>query len=103
MEILYAFIQTHKPLDPSGERTVMKVRGVLVDWLIKLDPVSYLKYVVYKNCKKVLYLEVLRAIYGMLVASLPWYQKLRKDLEEIKFVFNNYNPCVTNRVINTHQ
>ena len=28
---------------------------------------------------------------------------MRKDLEEIKFVFNNYDPCVTNRVINTHQ
>ena len=102
LEISNAFIRTHKPLDPLGERIAMKVRGALVDWLIELDHVAYLNYVVYKYGKKVLYLEVLRAIYGMLVASLLWYQK-RKDLEEIKFVFNNYNPCVANRMINTHQ
>ena len=81
----------------------MKVRGVLVDWLIELDPVAYLKYIVYENSETSLYLEVLRAIYGMLVESLLWYQKLRKDLEEVNFAFNNYDPCVANRVIDTHQ
>ena len=81
----------------------MKVRGVLVDWLIELDHISYPKYVVYGNGTKFLYLEVIGAIYGMMVASLLWHQKLRKDLEEIKVLLNNYDPCVTNRVINTHQ
>ena len=46
---------------------------------------------------------VLRAIYGMLVASLLFYKKLRKDLENIKFVFNLYDPCVANRIINGSQ
>ena len=85
LDVPNAFIQTHTHLDPSGERTVMKVMGFLIDLLIKIDHVAYFKYLVYKNGEKVLYLEVLRLIYKMLVASLLWYWKLRKYLEEINF------------------
>ena len=97
MDVPNAFIQAHIPLNPVGEQIVMKVIIVLVDWLIELDPVAYSKYVVYENGKNVLHLEVLRAIYRMLVASLLWYRKLRKDLEAIGFKFNKYNPYVVNR------
>jgi hypothetical protein len=47
---------------------------------------------VLENCKKVLYVEVLKAIYGMLKAALLWYKTFRKDLEDIGFVFNPYGP-----------
>ena len=33
----------------------------------------------------------------MLVASLLWYKKFRKDLEQIGFKFNPYDLCVANR------
>ena len=39
----------------------------------------------------------------MLVASLLWYRKLRKDLEEIGFKFNEYDGCVANRLVNSLQ
>ena len=103
LDVPNTFIQTHTPLDLPGESTVMKVRGVLVNWLIKLEPVAYSKYVVYYNGKKILYLEILRAISWMLVTSLLWYRKLRKDLEEINVLFYNYDPCIAKRLINTHQ
>jgi hypothetical protein len=45
----------------------------------------------------VLYVRVLRAIYGMLEAALLWYKKFRHELEEIGFLFNPYDPCVANR------
>ena len=51
-DIPNAFIQVHVPESPDGERIVMKIRGVLVDWLIELDPVSYTQFVVYENGKK---------------------------------------------------
>jgi len=51
----------------------------------------------------VIYVEVLRAIYGMLVASMLWYKKFRKDLEGIGFKFNPYDPCVANRKVNGKQ
>ena len=72
----------------------MKVRGDLVKWLCQIDPASYAPYVVIKRRVRVLYLQVTKAIYGMLQAGLLWYRKLRSDLEEVSFVFNNYDPCV---------
>ena len=87
IDVTNAFIQTHMPLPKDGERVVMKVRGRLVDWLIELDPTSYASKVVFEGKSRVIYLEVLRAIYGMLVASLLWYRKIKTDLESEGFKF----------------
>ena len=97
-DIPNAFIQAHMPeTKPGGDRVIMKATGVLVDLLVALAPDTYGTYVVFENGKKVLYLEVLRALYGMLVASLLWYIKFTKDLKKIGFKFNPYDPCVANR------
>ena len=91
-----AFIQTEMP--QGKERVMMKITGVLVDMLVQLDPKLYGPHVVYENGRKVIYVQVLRAIYGMLTASLLWYLKFREDLEKIGFVFNPYDPCIANRM-----
>ena len=39
----------------------------------------------------------------MLTASLLWYLKFKKDLENIGFKFNDYNPCIANRMVNGSQ
>lgn len=77
----------------------MKVRGQLLDWLIKLDPASYLPFVVYERGVKVLYLLIKTAIYGMLEAGLLCYWKLRSNLEEQGFVFNAFDPCMANKIV----
>ena len=66
--------------------------------LVQLNPKLYGPHVVYKNNWKVLYVQVLRAIYGMLQSALLWYKKLRGNLEEMGFIFNPYDPCVANRI-----
>ena len=74
-DIPNAFIQAHMPKIENGEdRVIMKITGVLVELLVKLAPEVYGDYVVYEKGKKVLYVEVLRALYGMLVAALLWYK-----------------------------
>lgn len=98
-----AFIQAKVPKKPRGEQIVMKIRGVLVDWLVEMDPHQYAPFVVYEDGKKVLYVEILQALYGMLIASLTWYRKLRADLEGIGFVFNPYDGCVANRLVKGKQ
>ena len=103
LDIPNAFVQTDMPRKKVGERIVMKIRGRLVDWLVEMDPLMYKDKVVYENGVKVIYLEVLKAIYGMLIASLLWYRKFRTELESIGFVFNKYDPCVANRVVNKQQ
>ena len=45
----------------------------------------------------------LKAIYGMLEASLLWYHELSTKLKEIGFVFNPYDACVCNRIIEGKQ
>ena len=99
-----AFIQTSLPQPKSGEaRVTMKITGVLVDMLVQLNPEVYGKYVVFENGRKIVYVVVLKAIYGMLIASLLWYKKFKKDLEKEGFVFNPYDPCVANRIVNKAQ
>lgn len=71
--------------------------------LVDLSPEEYGPYVVIENGKKILYVKILKALYGMLAASLLWYKKFRKDLESIGFIFNPYDPCVANRMVNDKQ
>lgn len=83
----------------------MKIRGPLVDMLVELAPEVYKKFVVRegKNQDKVLYVRVLKAIYGMLKSALLFYRKLRSDLEQIGFVVNPYDICVANRMVDGKQ
>jgi len=103
MDLPNAFIQTPLEQPKEGEdRVTMKITGILVRYMIKLDP-RYRDYVVYENGKRVIYVVVLKAIYGMLVAGLLFYKKLKKDLEGIGFKFNSYDPCVANREVKGKQ
>ncbi len=46
---------------------------------------------------------MLKALYGMLVASLLYYKKFRKDIEAEGFMVNPYNLCVANCIIKGKQ
>ena len=96
-----AFVQTD--IDQSGERIIMKIRGALVDMLVEMDPTTYQNHVIERNGEKVLYVRMLKALYGMLTASLLYYKKFKKDIEEIGFQLNPYEPCVANRTIGNKQ
>ena len=102
-DIPNAFIQTKVENDKNGDRVVMKVRGELVGILIELDTQLYSPYVTYEKGQPVIYLHVLKAIYGMLTSAMLFYQKLRKDLENYGFEINPYDPCVANKIINGKQ
>ena len=58
-------------------------------------------FVVIENRHKVIYLNIIRAIYKMLEASMLWYKKFRSKLDEIGFIFNDTNQCVANRMVKT--
>jgi hypothetical protein len=72
-DIPNAFIQALMPEVKDGdERVMMKITGVLVDMLVELNPELYGPYLVYEKNRKVLYVQVIRAIYRMLEAALLW-------------------------------
>ena len=53
---------------------------------------------VFENGSKVIYVVVLGSIYGMLVALLVLYLRNCGDLENIRFEFNPWDLCVSNRI-----
>ena len=93
--------QQYKPVQP--DRVFMKITGILVTLLLRLAPEVYGPFVVYENGRRVLYVHVLRALYGMLVAALRWYETFTEDLLSIGFEINPYDPCVANRIIRNKQ
>lgn len=47
----------------------------------------------------ILYVHVLKAIYGMLISAFLFYKKLTADLEAYGFEVNPYDPCVANKMV----
>jgi hypothetical protein len=64
---------------------------------------TYEPYIVHEGNKKVLYVRMLRALYGMLIALILNYKKFRKDIKGIGFIVNPYDPCVANRIVGGKQ
>ena len=67
-----AFIQANLNIKDGESRVIMKITGVLVDLMVELAPEVYADFVVYENGKKVLYVQVLKDLYGMLISSILW-------------------------------
>ena len=87
---------------PEDREIVMVLRGKFVDIMCEVDP-SYNEYVKYVKGKKVLYLRVLRALYGCIESALLWYELYANTLEGLGFKINPYDRCVANKLINGEQ
>jgi len=96
-----AFIQT--PVPDDNKKVTMKITGVLVHLMVEQAHEVCGPHVVHENGKKVLCVAVLKAPYGMLVSSLLWCNKFKKDLEGCGFVFNPHDPCAANKMVNGKQ
>ena len=73
-----------------------------MDLMCEVNP-DFEKYVVYKNEVKVLYLIILRALYGCIQSALLWYNLYSSTLVEEGFTINQYDKCVANKMINGKQ
>ena len=103
-DIPNAFIQTPvEEIDSDGDRIIMKIRGAMVDMLLDINPSEYQQYVYYERGQKILYVHILRAIYGMLISGILFYKKFRTSIEKIGYKVNPYDPCVANKTINNKQ
>ena len=102
-DIPNAFVQTKIDHTPGMDRIIMKIRGQLVDILVDIDPKTYGNFVINEGKHKVLYVQMEKALYGMLQSSLLYYKKFRKDLEDIGFIINPYDACVANKIVDDKQ
>ena len=86
------------------EETVhMRLEGTLAELLTKCDPKLYRQYVVTEHNKPVLYVELIKALYGTLRAALIFWRKLTSKLIEWGFTINPYDWCVANKQIDGQQ
>ena len=76
LDIPNAFVQT--PIPESEEKVIMRMTGLLVDHLVNLFPTEYKKYITIQNQTKILYVEMKKALYGMMLSSLLFYKHFRK-------------------------
>ena len=99
------FVKILVPQDEEDEIIITKIWGALVDIICKISPRIYKPYVMSdkKSREKILYVRMLKALYGMIIASLLYYKKLRKDIESIGFEVNTYDACVSNTMVNGKQ
>ncbi len=102
VDIPNAFIQI--VVEQKSQRAIIRIRGILVDMLVKIAPEVYKSYVsVNKKGNKQLLVECLNALYGTMVASLLYYQKFTTSLKNKGFIMNPYDPCVWNKQIKGKQ
>ena len=93
-DIPSAFVNTDMDKD-----VLMVLKGDLAEMMIKIAPQVYRKYVtVDKKRTPILYIKLQKTLYGLMSASLLFYRKLRKELEEYGFEVNPYDPCVANKM-----
>ena len=93
LDVPNAFIQM--VVKDKKRRVIIRIRGMLMDILVKLAPEVYEPYVTYdkKGIKQIL-VECLNAIYGTMVAGLLYYEKFTHSLQTNGYTVNPYDACV---------
>ena len=96
-----AYLHVKMPSE-NGKQILLKIKGEFVDLMCEVNP-DFEKYVIYENGVKVLYLIILRALYGCIQSALLWYNLYSSTLVEEGFTINQYDKCVANKMINGKQ
>ena len=81
---------------------VMKFTGESVDILCNMNP-EHTNFVSNEKGNKVLYVRLVKAIYGCVKSALLWYDLFHNTLKEMGFVLNPYDSCIANCTINGKQ
>ncbi len=81
---------------------LLRLVGDTVDIMCRVNP-RYSSFVVMEGGKKVLYLRLLKALYGCVKSALLWYELFTGTLQKMGFELNPYDPCVANKTINNKQ
>ena len=97
-----AFIQTR--VDNENKMASIKIRGVIVNLLLKIYPELYGHFVATdKKGEKGIIVQCMNAIYITMTNSLLYYKKFLNTLKRTEFQLNPYDPCVANRLVHYNQ
>ena len=94
-----AFLQADMPDD---KLVLLKFKGRMADMLANVND-KYRSHVVREDGKSVLYVKVIRAIYGCIESALQWYKLFSETLVGLGFTLNDYDKCIANKMVNGKQ
>jgi hypothetical protein len=81
----------------------VRFEGEIAEMIVRMDPKLYWKYVMDENGKVVIYVELLKSLYGTLRAALLFWKLLSSKLIPWGFTINPYDWCVANKIIDGKQ
>jgi hypothetical protein len=87
----------------NEDYVIMKMVGTLAQLMVKTNPKMYRQHVVLEKGRSVLYLQLQKALYGMMKSALLFYTKLVLELKKLGFEINPYDPCMVNKMVNGTQ
>ena len=87
---------------PEKHRVMLKIKGHFVDIMCRVNP-DFEKHVILEHGKRVLYLKILRALYGCIRSALLWYNLYIETLKNDGYKINPYDRCVANKTIEGKQ
>jgi len=67
--------------------------------MVKTYPNINQKFVTIEKRRQILYLRLQIALYGMMKSALLFNRKLVKELKEMGFEINPYDPCMGNKLV----
>ena len=80
----------------NGNRVIMKFIGMLVDILCELYPINR-DYEVYRSGQKILFVHIMKGIYGLLMSAMLLHQNIKGDHANFGFDLSLCNPCVAKK------
>lgn len=89
-------------LADQDDYVLVKFTGESVNVLCDVDS-TYKQLVTIESGRKVIYLQLLEALYGTLRAALLWYKLYSTKLQGMGFELNPYDTCVANKQIDGKQ
>ena len=99
-----SFPQTDMVLYGTPIFVLMVIRGTLCDLRVDIATEVYKRFVIKdKKGNSLIYVKMLKVMYRLMEESLMFYQKMVKDLNEIGFITNLYDPFVANKMIGGSQ
>ena len=81
---------------------IIKLTGDTVDIMCKANK-KYEMFATVEHGKRVLYLQLMKALYGCVRSALLWYELFTTTLQGIGFELNPYDLCVANKNIKGKQ
>ena len=95
-------IRSRNCFNGKVQRGLLKIVGTDVEMFCELDP-KLKEFVTKERGKKVLYVQLDKALYGCIRSALLWWEMYSSTLKDMGFELSEYDQYVANATIDGRQ